>query len=169
MHPPRPHRRTDSLTLQHVGEEILVYDERNHQAYCLNSLGSAVWQLCDGQRTPVDLAAAATLTLGRAITEADVLPLLADLHANALLKRHPDAVAHLSRRNVLARLGSTAALTLPVIAAIAAPTAAQAYSGCVDCTNISGQSQSEIRTRQHKKFAAQQEADQQSNGASWPK
>jgi hypothetical protein len=37
---------------------------------------------------------------------------------------------------MLARAGAGAFLMLPVIAVIAAPKAAQAYTGCVDCTPV---------------------------------
>jgi len=38
-----------------------------------------------------------------------------------------------SRRAVLQQLGVAGAMLLPVVSAIFAPTAAQAYSGCFDC------------------------------------
>ena len=54
----------------------------------------------------------------------------------------------MSRRVLLQRLGVGGALLVPAVAAIVAPTAAQAYSGCVDCTSSVVPAQSNARKRQ---------------------
>ena len=48
---PMPLRRTEQVTVQHVGEETLLYDERTHQAFCLDKITTPIWNACDGTRT----------------------------------------------------------------------------------------------------------------------
>ena len=142
------------ITTQKIGDETLVYDERRHMAFCLNPSMSAVWRLADGERTAETIALEASRELGVEIGEELVTYALGELRENGLFEAatryQPEAkgggmpsqvetslrtVADrmLSRRSMLARL--SAAALLPVVASILAPTAAQAYSGCVDCSS----------------------------------
>ena len=59
-----------------------------------------------------------------------------DSHGEAFMgpSMHVEKRDEISRRTMLRRLGVGGALLLPVVASIVAPTAAQAYSGCVDCS-----------------------------------
>lgn len=50
-----PAARQDDLIVEHVGDEILVYDLRTHRAYCLNRTAAALWSLCDGQTDPEEI------------------------------------------------------------------------------------------------------------------
>jgi hypothetical protein len=134
-----PRSLTQGFSLQQVGQETLVYDEQRHRAYCLDAVASAVWQLSNGERTISAIAEEAGLQVGRAVDTDAVLVALAQLDKNGLLAHRqmqgdaPDLVAagELSRRAMIGRLGVGAALIVPVVAAIAAPRAAQALSGIV--------------------------------------
>ena len=57
--------RTD-LAICNVRDELVVYDFRNHQARCLNRMAAAVFKLCDGKRTPRQIAAELIPDLRRA-------------------------------------------------------------------------------------------------------
>jgi hypothetical protein len=124
------------LSIQRVGAETLVYDELRHKAYCLNETASIVWRLANGERSIAQLCAAAALELNAPISEEVVSFALEELRRDGLVEpsTSPAAASTVSRRLALQRLGVGGALLLPAIAAIVAPTAAQAYSGCVDCT-----------------------------------
>lgn len=132
-----PLRRTVQLCVQQVGVESLVYDEREHQAYCLNQIAALVWRLCDGATTPQGIADAAGRELGTPLGEQSVLLALDELERHGLLSSKPEHALPpvLTRRVLASRLGAGALLMVPVVALIAAPTAAQAYNGCVDCVS----------------------------------
>jgi hypothetical protein len=137
-----PKTRTNDLVIQQIGEEILIYDERRHLAFCLDRVAAAVWNHCDGGQSVPQLATMLTEELAQPMTEDAVLFALAQLEEDCLLERESQehaeasfvALSLVSRRSLIARLGASAALMLPVVAVIAAPKAAQAYSGCVDCS-----------------------------------
>lgn len=129
----------EQMVVQRVGAETLVYDERRHKAFCLNETSSVVWTLADGKRTVAQISTAAAVELKYPVSEELVHFALQQLRADGLMELPPVAAnaATVSRRVVLQRLGVGGALLLPAVAAIVAPTAAQAYNGCVDCTVLS--------------------------------
>jgi hypothetical protein len=106
-----------------------------HTAYCLNPLSSAIWNLCDGSHAVDQIAGAVTTQLAHPVTVDVVEFALAQFRNDGLLEATPSsaaAVVGLSRRTLMARAGAGAVMMLPMVAAIAAPKAAQAYSGTVD-------------------------------------
>jgi hypothetical protein len=127
----RPARRTDRLAVQPIADETMLYDEDIHKAYLLNPVAAAVWNACDGVSTPAQIAAAATLQLQHPVTEELVHFTLSELRRDNLLQ--PDeALTRLpliERRDMLLRLGTAAALLIPVIAMVAPSTAAAQYGG----------------------------------------
>jgi hypothetical protein len=131
-----PLRNQQQISVQEIGRETLVYDGVRHRAYCLNESSGVVWRLADGTRTVEEIGAAAEVELGVAVNEELVLFILQELRGDGLIEAARDegeVRVGVSRRAMLERLGVGAAMLLPVIAAIVAPTAAQAYGGCVDC------------------------------------
>lgn len=157
LNPETPRRLQQHLSVQQIGAETLVYDELRHQAFCLNESSSAVWRLADGGHTVAQIRAAASVELKAGVSEEFVLFALEELRRDGLVE--PSTIAArptMSRRVLLQRLGVGSALLLPAVAAIVAPTAAQAYSGCVDCTSSVVPAQSNARKRQlrAKQFAA---------------
>ena len=54
--PERPQARTEGLVIKALPDEILVHDLARHRTHCLNGAAAAVWRLCDGRRTPADIA-----------------------------------------------------------------------------------------------------------------
>jgi hypothetical protein len=53
----RPRQRPD-LTARTVGGEMVVLDRVTNQVHQLNATASFVWQRCDGQHTPPQIAEA---------------------------------------------------------------------------------------------------------------
>jgi hypothetical protein len=142
----KPRSVRENVLTQPMGVETLVYDERRHMAFCLNATSSAVWRLADGTRTMAEIAVVASLELGAPVSEELAYFAVEELRSDGLIEitardegqehsaRSGDAAARtVSRRAMLQRLGVGGAMLLPVVAAIVAPTAAQAYDGCVDC------------------------------------
>jgi hypothetical protein len=132
-----PSRTQEHISIQRIGAETLVYDERRHLAFCLNESSSVIWGLADGERTILEISSSASAQLRTPVSEEFVLFALKELQADGLVQPTPIAGAGmtLSRRAMLQKLGVGGALLLPAVAAIVAPTAAQAYNGCVDCSS----------------------------------
>ena len=122
-----PLARHDDLVVEHLGDEVLVYDMTSDRAHCLNATAALVWQNCDGL-TSVD-------QLGQLLEErlhcqgGEQLAGLAlqQLSRNRLLaEEHADNVStRISRRRLIRALG-LAAGSLPLITSILSPTPAQA-------------------------------------------
>jgi len=146
----RPRRREREIVVQHIGAETLLYDEQSHRAYCLNASAAAVWRAADGERTMEGISAAASAELGVELSEELVRLALAQLRSEGLMEALDENVAPaaISRRAALGRLGVAGAMLLPAVSAIVAPTAAQAYSGCVDCSNSAAQAARARRQQQ---------------------
>ena len=133
-------KKTQGLITQHIGPETLLYSETTHQAFCLNPMAAQVWRELDGVRTPREIAAAATNSTSMPISEDLVLFTIGELRRDGLLEEEQSPASVLvtpSRRDLMRQLGASAMIMLPVVAAVTAPKAAQAYTGCLDC-GVSG-------------------------------
>jgi len=130
-------RQASELLTQQVGPETLVYNERTHQAFCLNPVTAQVWKLLGRGLTLAEISAAASLALGTPVTEDAALFALAELRRNRLLEPEPEPVLAArpvpTRRQLMRQIGAGALVMLPAVAVIMAPKAAQAYNGCVNC------------------------------------
>jgi hypothetical protein len=139
-----PPARRPGLLVRELPDETLVYDLAANRAHCLNRSAGLVFRLCDGRRTPHEIAA--TLPSGSDEERAAAAGLaLAELREAGLLAGDGavlaptdaalrDAAAdEVSRRALLARLSAT--LLLPVVVSVLAPTPAQAASACVYMTD----------------------------------
>jgi hypothetical protein len=123
--------RTDALVVEDVGDEVLVYDQRNDQAHCLTREAAMVWRVCDGRTSPADLAAALELELD------SVKLAIEELDSSGLLDSAP--IPGVTRREAtirMAKAGGVAAAA-PLIYSIMAPTPALAASQAY-CLSISG-------------------------------
>jgi hypothetical protein len=128
-----PRARKDRLIIQTLPDETLVYDLDRDVAHCLNRSASLVWARCDGQTTPRQIARTVGRELSQPIDERFVWLALDQLARNKLLAEiptQPNGNGGINRRTALRALGLSAAVALPVVASIVAPTPAQAASGC---------------------------------------
>jgi hypothetical protein len=131
----RPKRREEGLIVREVGDEVIVYDLDRHEAHCLNPEAAEIWNACDGVR---DGRAILLEIRGKETTEdheTAYLIGLGELRRNRLLEgeRHGSGTgvpADTNRRELLARLGKAAAVTvaLPAVMSIVSPTPAEAAS-----------------------------------------
>ena len=128
-----PEARKQGLLVQELSGEVLVYDRDRDKAHCLNSTAALVWKFCDG-KTPVSQIASAIEEEIKAPVDEDVVWLGVEQlnKTNLLVERaaRPGHKSGLSRREVMKRIGLAAAVALPVVTSIIAPTAAQA-ANCI--------------------------------------
>jgi hypothetical protein len=121
-----PRARLDCLTRELEGE-IVIYDPQRHAGHCLNATAAAVWKLCDGHNNPSEIASALSRQLSAPVDQTVVLlalQRLADVH----LLEEPQVPLRPSRRVAIRRIGVAAAIALPLITSIVAPTPANAAS-----------------------------------------
>ena len=122
-----PEARKEGLIVQEMSDEVLVYDRDRSKAHCLNSTAALVWQYCDG-KTPVSKIARAMEGKINVPVDEDIVWLGVEQlnKSNLLLKRATLPQSRLSRRDVMKRIGLAAAVALPVVTSIIAPSASQA-------------------------------------------
>jgi hypothetical protein len=136
-----PRARKKALLVRHLADESLVYDLLRLKAHCLNRTAASIWKHCDGRRTASEIAARAGKEIGATVSTEAVWLAVSQLGKIHLLDgrvQKLDGVAPVSRRD-LVRLGVSAALAVPVIFTMAAPTPAQVVScranGSTGCTS----------------------------------
>jgi hypothetical protein len=118
--------RRQGLIVQDVSGENLVYDADSNVAAALNLPATRVFALCDGTRSVDQIVE--LLGNDEPAMPADAVKLaLAEL-VDADLIDAPPVEAGSTRRQLLIKLGAAAAITLPAVELIAAPTAAAASS-----------------------------------------
>jgi hypothetical protein len=122
-----PRARLDCLSRE-FGEEVLVYDLQHDMGHCLNSTAAAAWKLCDGERSPSQIARTLSRQLSARVDESVVLLALDQLENAHLLVEPKGPVRYLSRRVAIRRIGIAAAIALPLVTSIVAPSPAQAAS-----------------------------------------
>jgi hypothetical protein len=129
----KPRARKDGLIVQELPDELLIYDLDRDRAHCLNETAAFVWQRCDGRKSTHEIAQALGKKTSGHVDEKIVWLAIDQLDRNHLLAvspPRPSAIGNLNRRDVIRALGMTAAVTIPVVASIVAPTPAQAAT-CV--------------------------------------
>ena len=128
-----PEARKEGLVVQELSDEVLVYDRTRNKAHCLNSTAALVWGYCDGKTSVPQIARAIESKINEPVAEDIVWLGVEQLDKNHLLRERaqfPEYKAGLSRREVMKRVGLAAAITLPVVTSIIAPTATQA-ANCI--------------------------------------
>ena len=127
-----PHARRESLLVEELSDETLVYDLERHKAHCLNQTAAFVWRRCDGRTSVSELASLLEDELGMPGSEEVVWLALDRLERVHLLQRrgeHGTETPRYSRRQLVRRLGQIG-IALPMIVSIVSPLAAAAVS-CV--------------------------------------
>jgi hypothetical protein len=130
-----PRSRMDGLVIRELDDETLVYDSERDKAHCLNETAALVWGQCDG-KTTVSQAAQSLQSKLEVPVDADIIWLaVKQLQRFHLIEKDADFAVDLpslSRRRLLLKY-APAALVLPLIISISAPTPAQSAT-CV-CPN----------------------------------
>jgi hypothetical protein len=137
----QPRARTERIIIKELQDEVLVYDVDRDKAHCLNLSAAAVWKKCDGFNTPEQIA-----NLLRAESQANVNEDFVWLALDQLGRDHlpdeplewPASIPRLTRREAVRRIGIGAAIAIPLVTSILAPTPAQAatcFAKGVPCTS----------------------------------
>jgi hypothetical protein len=123
-----PVARQKDLIVEELPDEVLVYDLISDKAHCLNRTAALIWKNCDGEKNEAEIAAAVAQELKTPVSVPVVLLGLKELAGYDLLKTETVELprAMVSRRRLIQNLGLAAALSLPIIMSISAPTAAGA-------------------------------------------
>ena len=130
----RPLARREGLIIEEIDNECLVYDTATDKAHCLNRSAATIWRHCDGARTVGELETLLDAQLSRIDTPEVIAHCLAQLEGAHLLVNSPPTLnpaRTMSRRELLRKLGiglATAAVVVPIVSTITAPTAHAAAS-----------------------------------------
>jgi coenzyme PQQ synthesis protein D (PqqD) len=125
-----PKVRADQLIVKELTDETLIYDLKNDKAYCLNSTAALVWKSCDGENSIAEINLSLAKETKVAVDEKLVWLALDQLASLDLLEKAPTTptvFAGISRRQIM-KIAGVAAIALPVVTSIIAPTPAQAAS-----------------------------------------
>lgn len=122
-----PRARLDCLSRE-FDSELLVYDPQRNVGHCLNSTAAATWKLCDGNNSPSQISRTLSRQLSVRMDESVVLLALDQLAGAHLLVEPVVPAKRLSRRVAIRRIGIAAAIVLPLVTSVVAPTPAQAAS-----------------------------------------
>lgn len=127
-------RMKDLISTELSSGEIVIFDKERNKAHSLNPAAAAIWKACDGQRSVADLTALVAVATGASSDEAVVWMSVKELQRLHLVEELPASVFPLevlTRRQAMARVGSTAATAaalVPIIATVLAPKPAAASS-----------------------------------------
>jgi hypothetical protein len=137
--------RITTVHVEHLGEELCVYDWKRKRVHTLSPMAASVWLRCNGDASPTEIAARLQRNLKTSDIEALVHLALDELKDARLLEGGARSVeySHVSRRELLRRLGKAAAL-VPVITSIAAPAAVDAQSASSRAFEYAGAAQTFI-------------------------
>jgi hypothetical protein len=128
-----PVARTEALIVKEVDGETLVYDLKTDKAHCLNETAALVWKNCDGRKSVSEISKVLSADSNASVKDEVVWLALDQLEKFKLLEESPakpSFLAGMTRRQMVARLG-IAAVALPAIVAIVAPTAQAQGSGVI--------------------------------------
>jgi hypothetical protein len=127
-----PKARKSKLIVKVLADEVLVYDENNHKAHCLNQTAALVWKFCDGRTSIPRMMRLLEKEMSASVPEQTVWLAIKQLEASRLLDEQAIQQAWMpqtSRRAVMRTIG-IAAVALPLITSVRAA-AAVAAASCV--------------------------------------
>ncbi|HJQ68449.1 MAG TPA: PqqD family peptide modification chaperone [Blastocatellia bacterium] len=116
-----PQARTTGVVVEHLADEVLVYDLERDRAHCLNPAAARVWEMCDGSRSVSDIGAEAG---GDEVAWLAVEQLSRAGLLEEKIKR--PAANGVSRRDLIKKIAVAAAIGVPVVTSIVAPRATHA-------------------------------------------
>jgi hypothetical protein len=127
-----PRAKTENVLIQQFEGELVVYDKERQQAHNLNRTAALVWQHCDGETSIADLTALLQTEMGTRVSQETVWFALEQLQRAHLIQDiETTSLPHITRRDLVKKLAIAggAAVLLPVVKSITAPTPAMAQTG----------------------------------------
>ena len=119
------------LIARTIGDELLLFDEETSTAHCLNGIAGEIWMTCERESSAGEVTEV-LYPRWPDIEEEVVAASLSKLAAAGLLEE-TTVLENIStgRRDLIRKLGFTAAVALPIaITSVLIPTAAAAASPC---------------------------------------
>ncbi len=123
-----PRARKGGLVIKELPGETLVYDLERDEAHCLNQTAALVWKGCDGKTTIAKMTSLLQTQLDTSVNADVVWLAIKQLQRFHLVESYAEetvALPSVSRRSLVLKY-APAALVLPLIMSISAPTAAAA-------------------------------------------
>jgi hypothetical protein len=134
-----PTARIDELITAESGEDLLVYDQRNHHIHHLNPVSAAIWRMCDGQHGAqemlTDFCATGVNATEESIWQGVRALAAADLLQGPLGQEFVGATQ--SRRRFMKQAAAAGAVAVPTIVSVTASAAAQT-AACTARTSCIG-------------------------------
>lgn len=121
-----PRALTKDLVIRELDDETLVYDTGRDKAHCLNQTAALVWEQCDGKTTAAQAARSLQSKLDASVDTDLVWLAVKQLERFHLVEGSAKSPS-VSRRALVLKY-APAALALPVIMSITAPTPGGAAS-----------------------------------------
>jgi hypothetical protein len=121
-----PRALTEDFVIRELDDETLVYDTGRDKAHCLNRTAALVWAQCDGKTTASQAAQSLQGKLHMSVDTDLVWLAVKQLERFHLVESNGESPS-VSRRTLVLKY-APAALALPVIMSISAPTPAGAAS-----------------------------------------
>ena len=115
-----PQARTTGVVVEQLADEVLVYDLERDRAHCLNLAAARVWEKCDGKHSVSEIA---TEVGNEEVTWMAVEQLS---RAGLLEEKIKRPAVGMNRREVIKKIAVAAAIGVPVVTSIVAPTASHA-------------------------------------------
>jgi hypothetical protein len=124
-----PTARKDGLVVEELPDEVLIYDVNRHKAHCLNQTAAIVWKHCNGRTTIPEMTEILQKDSEVPVNDDVTWLALEQLEKVHLLLEpvaRPARTKGVSRRDAMRKIGFAAAVALPLVTSIVAPTPAQA-------------------------------------------
>ncbi|MGH9839624.1 MAG: PqqD family protein [Blastocatellia bacterium] len=124
-----PLSKKDFMVVEEMANEVLVYDTAKNKLHVLNPAAAAVWNHCDGKTGVSEIAGKLGAESDGRINEDLTWLALEELGKSGLMEGTVDVPQdHISRRAMIKKAAAAAALALPVVTTVIAPSPARAQS-----------------------------------------
>lgn len=128
----KPVAKTSEILVQELENELLIYNLKTNQAFCLNETSAIIYQLCDGTKTVAEISRTLNKNLKQSISEDLIWLTLDSFKKDNLLEESDEFKINfngLTRRQVIKKIGFATMIALPIVSSVVAPSAAMAQSG----------------------------------------
>ena len=118
----KPLARRGNIIPENLPEEVVLYDKLSNKVHCLTKMAAAIWENCNGTRSPDDLARIVEARLGQPVDRNLVLQALEELEKADLLEAGSGMVSDAGLTSRREAMGKIAIASTALVATIAVPT-----------------------------------------------